>query len=210
MHLKRYIGPAFSYGWQGGPGFRTDIEDMVNGYEKRNGGWSQGRHAFRLGFQQLSPEAFRTIKDHHGICRGMLHAFLFQDGMDPVAVDEPFGVGDGATETFQLSKLSVGDGQEYRRIVTALYAPAGDGDASPVTPVVTADGDPTTAFTVDRDRGLITFDSAPSPGEVLRWSAPFSLWVRLDSDELKFSYDQPNGIYGELGVIEVKPPRLVS
>jgi uncharacterized protein (TIGR02217 family) len=210
MHLKIYLPARFSWGWSGGPRFNTDIVDMVNGYEKRNGNWANGRHAFKLGFKHLSPELFAELKGFHGVVRGMLHTFLFQDGMDPEAVDEIFGHGDGSTVTFQLSKLASGDGLAYARKVYALYEPGEGGVAIPVTPTVTVGGVAETDFTVDRERGLITLGTAPADEAELRWSGRFSLWVRLDRDELDFAYDEPNGIYGTLGLVEDKAPAPVT
>jgi uncharacterized protein (TIGR02217 family) len=206
MHLRRYLPAEFAWGWSGGPRFNTDIVPMANGAEKRNAVWSQGRHQYKCAFKHLSTQVFGKLKAHHGVVRGMLHAFLFNDGMDPEAIDEPFGIGDGVEKVFQLNKLSEADGQQYRRIVYALYRPGADGAAIASTPDITINGVPTNEFTVDHDRGTVTFTTAPANDAVLRWSGRFAVWVRLDRDELDFAMEYEQGIYGTLGAIEVKPP----
>ena len=105
------------------------------------------------------------------------------------------------------------DGVEYQRRVYAMYRPnpADSGEALEVTPTVTVGGTPTTAFSTDYDRGLITFDSPMSGDEVIRWSAPcFSLWVRFDNDRLPFSIDNKSGsefvVNGTVELLEIPPP----
>lgn len=209
-YLKAYIGAAYSHGWEGGPEFKTRIVDMANGRDRRNAEWAQPRHRFTLGFQHLNAESYASIKQMHLVARGMLHTFLHQDGLDPSATDELFGLGDGVEDEFQLSKLSVVSGVTYQRFVYALFVPGDNGIATDAPITVTINGEPTTAFTLDRDRGLIVFDDPPEVDAVLRWSGPYSLWVRFAQDWLPFSFDEPNGRYGTVDLLEDKAPPEVT
>lgn len=206
-HLKGYIPAKHSYGWSGGPEFKTRIVTLKNGRERRNGDWFQPRHRYMLEFQQLSKSAYAAVKSQHLVCQGMLRAFLFFDGLDNEADDELFAVAAAGQTEFQLSKLSVLDGVEYRREVYALYRPdANDpGTAVDSSITVTADGSPI-SVTLDRDRGIVT--TAPmAGGESMRWTGPFSVWTRFNRDWMPFSFDQPDGIYGSIDLIEVAPPQ---
>lgn len=207
MHLKSYIEPKFSWGWVGGQSFSTEIQEMGNGAEKRRGRWVYGRHRFRLNFSHLTREMFLSLKGHHGVCRGMLHGFLFLDWQDYEAVDELFGTGDGTTTVFQLTKITTRDGYPYRRLVTALYQPGPSGTAVQVNPTITVNNVAEAGVTFDHDRATVTFSSPPAVDAALRWSAPyFSMWVRYNRDELPFAFDQPEGLYGDVELIEIKPP----
>ncbi len=208
MRLKAYLEPTISYGWSGGPEFQTRITPLKSGRNRRNANWDQPRHRFTAPYQHLSNDAFRAIKKMHMVCRAQAHLFLFRDELDFEATNEQFGVGDGANKTFQLSKLSTIDGVSYSRNVYALYQPDPSilGASVEVDPVVTVNGTPTTAFTVDREQGLITFTAAPAASAVLRWTGAFSLWVRFGQDWLPFSFDQPDGTYGSIDLVEEFDP----
>lgn len=206
-YLRAQIEACEAFGWEGGPEFRTRIVEMQNKRERRNADWAEARHRFTLPFQNIDPDRYANIKQMHLVCRGMLHAFLYRDPLDNEADDELFGVGDGTQTTFQLSKLSVIDGVTYQRNVYAL---------PDVTPgfTVTANDSPVSAYTLDRDRGLITFDSPPANGSLLRWSGPFLVWVRFNQDWLPFSIDNrgPDGFAhnGTVDLMEVPPPETES
>lgn len=206
-YLRAQIEACEAFGWEGGPEFRTRIVEMQNKRERRNADWAEARHRFTLPFQNIDPERYANIKQMHLVCRGMLHAFLYRDPLDNVADDDLFAVGDGTQETFQLSKLSVIDGVTYQRNVYALPDSTPDFE-------VTANDSPVVAYTLDRDRGLITFDSAPPNGALLRWSGPFLVWVRFNQDWLPFSIDNrgPDGFAhnGTVDLMEVPPPETES
>lgn len=212
-YLKAYIPACEGYGWQGGPEFKTRIVEMSNGRERRNADWAQPRHRFTLPFLNIDPSEYSGIKQHHYVCRGMNHAFLYRDPLDYTAINELFDTGDGIRQEFQLAKLSVVDNVSYLRNVYALYSPAGDGDAMQATPVVTVNGVPT-AVTVDYERGIVMFSSAPANGALLRWSGEFSIWVRFNQDWLPFSIgSQTKDGYassGTIDLIELPPPDEVA
>lgn len=206
-YLRAQIEACEAFGWEGGPEFRTRIVEMQNKRERRNADWAEARHRFTLPFQNIDPERYSNIKQMHLVCRGMLHAFLYSDPLDNTADDQLFAVGDGTQATFQLSKLSVIDGVTYQRNVYALPDSTPDFE-------VTANDSPVVAYTLDRDRGLITFDSAPPNGALLRWSGPFLVWVRFNQDWLPFSIDNrgPGGFShnGSVDLMEVPPPETES
>ena len=206
-YLRAQIEACEAFGWEGGPEFRTRIVEMQNKRERRNADWAEARHRFTLPFQNIDPERYANIKQMHLVCRGMLHAFLYSDPLDSTADDQLFAVGDGTQTEFQLSKLSVIDGVTYQRNVYALPDSTPDFE-------VTANDSPVVAYTLDRDRGLITFDSAPPNGALLRWSGPFLVWARFNQDWLPFSIGNrtADGFAhnGSVDLIEVPPPETES
>lgn len=200
MYLDARLGACPGYGWEGGPEFNTRIVSLANGRERRNANWAQPRHKYSAPFLNISRDAYREIKKMFLVCEGQAHSFRFKDELDHVANDEQFGFGDGATDTFQLSMISVVDGVPYSRNVYALTS----------APVIYVDGVEESGLTVDLDRGIVTFVSPPANNAVLTWSGEFELWVRFNHDYLPFSLDNPNATNGSVEVIEVPPPELVS
>lgn len=199
-YINAYLQPCPGYGWAGGPTFMTNIVSLQNGREKRNAMWRQPRHKFTAPYLNISQEAFRAIKGMFLVCRGSAFAFRFRDENDFSADDAQFAVADGVKTNFQLGKLTLLGGQTFFREVYALAN----------QPVVTINGTLTTAFTVDLDRGTITFEDAPDNGAVLRWTGDFDVWVRFASDELSFTLDNPNRTNGSVDLIEVPAPAEVT
>ena len=197
-YINDYIKRCPAFGWEGGPGFSTQIVDLANGRERRNAQWSRVRHKYSLPFQNIRPDAYMGIKQMHLTCRGRLHAFRFRDALDHMAIAEPFAVADGTRVTYQLLKQSVIDGVQYAREVFAVV------DAQ-----VFIDG-VETAAAGDVRRGLVTFAVPPAAGAILTWSGTFDVWVRFDQDDLPFSIDNANAqgyfINGTVTLIEVPPP----
>lgn len=202
MYLRHFIGACEAFGWSGGPEFKTNIIELANGHERRNGGWAQGRHRYMLPFNNIEPDQYRAVRQMFEVCRGQLHAFLYRDRLDAVAVNEIIAAGDGVTTEFQLVKTSVIDGILYRRIVTAFA------DEDVIELLV--NGAPAGAYVLDRDRGLVRFSTPPGVGLTIAWSGPFAVWVRFANDWLPFAInDRGNeGFFttGSFDLIEVKPP----
>lgn len=201
-YLNAYIEKCPTFGWQGGPVFKTTIVTMRNGRERGNAEWQYARHSYSAPFRNIKPGAYMGIKQMHLVCRGRLYYFKFKDQLDHTADNEVFGEGDGAETTFQLRKVSTIDGVSYIR-ETYVIRPGG---------VFKVNGVPA-AHTVDLDRGLVTFSVAPANGAALSGDWEFDVWVRFDQDDLPFSIDNKTArnepaINGSVNLIEVPPPPL--
>lgn len=211
-YIRKYISTCEGYGWTGGPVFNTRIVRMATGRERRNAEQDQPQHVFSVPFNNISQSQYIPIKQMHLNRRGQWGCFLFLDRLDDVADDEFFAVAVGGDTEFQLSKWSIQDGVGYQSKVQAIYSPDANGDPvdSPVT--ITVNGSPTTAYTLDRDTGVITFTSPRTAGQVLRWSGNFSRWVRFARDDLPFSIDNKSGgefvVNGSVELMEMPPPAL--
>ena len=219
-YVQAYIKTCEAYGWSGGPGFNTRIVPKLNGRERRNADWDQPQHSYEVPFQNITQPLYAPIKQMHLHRRGAWGVFLYRDRLDWQAEDELFAVAEAGQDEFQLAKTSVIDGVAYLRYVYALYVPdpassassyqeAADSDVA-----ITVDGTPTSAYTLDRDRGTVLFDPPMAGGEVLRWSGTFSLWVRFQNDKLPFSIDNRSGgqyvTNGSVQLLEMPPPELTE
>ena len=202
-HLNAYLNDCIAYGFEGGPNFATQIIQLQNGREKRNALWAQAKHRYSASFLNISSEAYKELKRLHLVCRGQLHAFRFNDPLDNHVEDiENFAQGDGTTRSFQLSKTSVIDGVSYTR---GIYAPIDNDDFE-----VYINNVLTNQYTLDADRGIITFTgtNAPQIGDVIGWRGYFDVWVRFEQDDLPFTLDGPNARNGQVNLVEVAPPLL--
>lgn len=213
MHLRAFIDACEAFGWTGGQEFNTRIVALLNGRERRNANWAQGRHRYTVPFQNLKRAQYRAVRQMHEVCRGMEHAFLYFDPSAHEADNDVFAIGDGAASEFQLSTLSAIDGVSYQRLVRALYVPGDNGEAIESVIVVTVNGVPT-AVTPDYDRGTVLFAAPPAADTILRWSGEFSVWVRFNNDWLPFSIDNKSEDEfvhnGTVELIEVPEPEAAS
>lgn len=194
MFLNDRLAPTATYGFSGGPTFRTRIRSLRNQRERRNAEWMLARHVYSLPFQNIDEAALKELRRMFYAARGKLHTFRLRDPNDYQATNEPFGNADGVRTAFQLSKRSVADGLIYDRVVTL-----------PVNAVITVNG-AASAPTVNTTTGQVIFATAPASG-VLRWSGQFDVKVRFDQDELPFSLDtRSHGVArsnGSINLIEV-------
>lgn len=214
VYRRAYISTCEAFGWDGGPGFHTNIVTLANKHENANADWDQPQHFFSLPFLNILPALYTPIKQMHMNCRGRHGKFLYRDRLDYTVSDEILAIAEPGQDTFQLGKWSVIDGVSYFRHIYALYAPddSNPGEAVEITPVITVDGDPTTAFATDYDRGELVFDAPMTGGEELRLTlSSFSLWVRFDNDRLPFSIDNKSGgefvVNGTVDLLEMPPPK---
>ena len=209
-YVRAFIATCEAFGWTGGPGFNTDIQQLRSGRESRNADWQQVQHFYSVPFQSIDRSEYAPVKRMHMVCMGRLHCFLYRDQLDYTASDEIFAVAAPGQTVFQLSKTSTLDDVSYQRNVYALYAPGAGGEAIEVAPEITVDGVAATGVTVDPERGLVTFDSPMTGGELLRWSGEFAVWVRFDNDRLPFSItDNSDGEFvvdGSVELLEMFPP----
>ena len=174
--------PGFTF--QGGPEFSTNVQNLQSGAESRNADWAQCRHKYTAPFLNITNAAYLAIKDVFLVCQGKTHSFLHKDWGDYLANDAQFGIGDGATKVFQLSKVSkvAGTSATYTRVVNKPLVGA----------TFKVNGVPTAA-TYDIYTGLVTFAAAPADGAVLTWTGEFRVQVRFDIDYLPFTLDDKSG-----------------
>lgn len=193
-NVELAVHPA--YGWLSEPMFNTKIWTLRNGHEDRDSINSQVRHHFMLPVRNIpNDEYLLYIKAAFLATRGMKFSFLAKDESDYLALDEPFGVGDGAETVFQLNKLSTFGPLSYERIITR-----------PIGATVKIDG-VSVAPAIDTVTGLVTFAAAPADGAVLTWTGQFRIPSRFNSDALPMSIARPrahqHGMDGTIEVIEV-------
>lgn len=195
-YLNIYFPVCESYGWEGGPEFSTQIVTLQNGREFRNENFSVAQHRYTTNFQNISKEAANNIRKVFYACRGRSRVFRYIDALDSEATKEDFAVGDGTRTTFQIGKFTVLDGVEYFRYVYALRS----------FTLYVDDVEITSGFTVDMNRGTITFDTAPANNAVLSWTGEFDIWVRFDSDYLPFTLDNVDATNTQVNLLEMPPP----
>tara|TARA_R100000655_G_scaffold14716_2_gene33102 strand:+ start:5192 stop:6181 length:990 start_codon:yes stop_codon:yes gene_type:complete len=186
FHDKQ-LPPAIEYQSISGAGFSTIVQQTASGHEYRVSRQAQGRHRFRLRKALQTQQEAIDLKSFVLARRGSLHSFRLKDWLDystatngtaaPAASDSIIGTGDGTNKQYQLIKVyNDGGPTPYQRTISC---------PTTGTTVVSIDGAATTDFSVST-AGVVTLDSVPSVGQVVRAGCEFDVPVRFTQDVDKF------------------------
>jgi len=199
----------------GGARFNTSVLQLDSGFEKRNINWSVPISEFDIGFGlllkfQVDPADVQLDVDElinfFYIVNGMGHSFRMKDWSDfeigyengsTTGISRQFlGLGNDVKTDFQIFKRYAFGGQTFDR--TGLTKMVDNNKV-----VLTLDGllqNNPADYTIDADRGLFKFVTAPAstggtgPGgeELLEFRCEFDLHGRLDTDDLKVNLEMFN------------------
>lgn len=116
----------------------------------------------------------RLLLDFINARQAAYDTFLFEDRDDYTVTDEAFGIGDGVTVDFQLTRALKSAG-----FVEDIIAP------NAITNIK-VDGTPTSAYTLDSDTGIITFTAAPATGKIISATFTYYFRCRFMDDAVEF------------------------
>ena len=205
--VETQFPPQIQYSSSGGPMWRTEIVELNGGQEQRNLIWNDARHRYQISEFQTDDDIDAVIRFFHAM-QGQYHGFRFKDWADyqtgsnytaPTATDEVlFGTVDGANTEFQLAKNYTVGTNTYIRFIT-----------KPVTGTVLISLDDvtqteTTHYTIDHTTGLVTFNSAPTGGQVVKGGCQFDVPVRFDADMLDFQHSSFQAATASIPIVEIR------
>lgn len=164
------------------------ISRVSSGAENVRQIWSQPLHSFSLPVATRKHETIEALKSMWFITAGNAKTFPFRDPMDfaSVALEAPnqipvisnmdqfIGTGDGVNRDFQLVKRYEVGAEIFDRII---YLPVVD------SILVSINGTNSTAYTATRYGGIITFDTPPDDGDVIRAGFLFDVEVRFADND---------------------------
>ena len=156
------------------PSWSTKTKRATSGRERRTALWPYPLWTFSLSYEVVrhrpTNDELAVLWEFFNTVQGQFGAWLFVDPSDCQAASHAFGVGDGATATFQLTRAI----RTWSEPVYAVYQP-----------VILVGGTPTTAFTLVPN-GAVQFASPPAAGAALTWSGYFYFGCRFSQDDLSF------------------------
>jgi uncharacterized protein (TIGR02217 family) len=196
---------SVAMGARGGPVRRTEIVPLASGREERNTPWAHSRRRWNAAPGIKTREDIATLTAFFEARRGQLFGFRFRDPVDHASApdvtptDQPLGVGDGATTTFQLIKRYEDAGANYDRVITRPIAGSVRIAVDGLEQAVGSD------FSVDADTGKVSFSATPALGAVLTSGYRFDVPVRFDTDRLDISLEGFDaGEVSDLPLIEIR------
>lgn len=174
------------------PRFSTRLAQSDDGDEQASSRWAHPLYRFTMPEVARTQAVYEAVRDQWMVARGPRNTWPFRNPLDfascamvdpnernPAisAQDQRIGTGDGATTEFQLFKNYARNASIYRR---PIYLPIIGtvliwGGGSIISPA---------AYTVSRPGGIVTFDTPPDAGVVLRAGYLFDHEVRFESDDV--------------------------
>lgn len=189
-----------SWGAGGGPEFNTDIIVLGSGFEKRNSNWEEARHKFTVSHNFKNQSQLDELIEFFMSRKGMARGFRFRDWSDYKLELESIGVGDGVETEFQIKKTYTNSVSQVRNITKIVTQSDSDAIATEhgssastwevrVNSVLQTEGGGSD-YVVDRDTGVITFNSPVTNTHVITVSGEFDVPVRFDTDRMARTIDQ--------------------
>ncbi len=159
------------------PMWKTITHESVAGMEFRCALMTYPRYRISLSYEFLQAgSGYSELQQLIGFFnqrRGSWDDFLWLDSDDHAATESAFGVGDGSTKTFPISR----DYGGFREPVHSFVEP----------PSVYVDGVvQATPAAYSITGGKCTFVTAPASGALLTWTGQFYKRVRFSRDEAEF------------------------
>ncbi len=184
--------PGFSFITSKKPTWSTGIAEASSGRQRARQIWSYPKWQFKVGYEVLRDSATyleqQKLLAFFNAHAGRYQQFFFYDPSDNAVSNQQFGVGDGTTTTFQLSRSINAGAITFTEPVKGIAN----------TPTVAVAGTGTTAFTIG-PLGQVAFTSAPTSGAVLTWSGNFMFLCRFD-DDMVDTAQMMNGLWSAAGI----------
>jgi uncharacterized protein (TIGR02217 family) len=195
----------------GGPQRRTDVVVLGSGAEQRNARWANSRRRYDAGYGVKTFDALSQVIAFFEERRGRLYGFRWRDRLDHSsaapdtavsATDQVIGSGDGATDSFALSKTY---GSLYSPYQRPIAKPVAGSVRVAVAGVEATEG---SDFTVDAASGMVTFlpGHIPAGGEAVTAGFLFDVPVRFDTDYLEVDLSAfAAGAIPKIPLVEIRP-----
>lgn len=165
------------------PMFNTNTQRALSGRELRITYQLYPLYQYTLNYEFLRdtvafPEA-DTLIGFYLARQGSFDSFLFDDITDNTVTDMQFGVGDGATTGFQLTRAFGAGGNTFAEPVQNVHTLTNIKKAG-VTQTNPAN------YTIDAN-GFVTFAVAPANLAALTWTGTYYMRCRFLSDSIDMS-----------------------
>ena len=202
------LDPLSSDGWKPTHKIKAVVGDVDTGSSKRVQQWVDPIRFYAIPFENRTLERWTAMRDFHILRGGVVRGFLLWDIYSCFAQNQPIGVGNGTSKTFQLSTTISDAANSYTRtigypvpagtdlpinvaaLVNGLYGTAFTQAAVTVTVGGVARND----FTVSRTTGALTFTgAAPANGAAVLATFFYFTPVRFQNQDWDMTL---NGVYG--------------
>lgn len=194
-----------SYGFAGGPNFRTTKVQLRSGITRRNAERSLPLYKYRAPYNAIRGEHHSAVQSAYLACLGPVHGFRFKDWADYRLNNVVIGTADGTSDQeLQIVKPYTFGGITLNRTIkkpvdSTVFNVANGYVSNAVALSVTANDTPI-AFTIDYTTGIITLTGTDT--HVIRVTGEFDVPVYFEDDSLDFDFVNWDAHSGEIGLVE--------
>jgi len=187
------INSDYTFGFVGGPQWKTLKVPMASGHNRKNKDWSLPLGRWQTNYALLTPANQEALLAAFWVCGGGFSNFRFKDYNDFRVIDQVIGVGDGTSTPLQLVRnYQFGSVVFTRPIKLPLHAVIKDQD------------DNVLGATVNATTGMATPTSPWPNGKVLRWNGEFDVKVEFEEDYNPFTAAASNIRECPVRILEVR------
>ncbi len=172
-----------SHGSRGGPGFAVDVIQLDSGAERRVSRWAGARRSYDIRYGVRKDEDLMAVQVFFLAREGATHGWRYKDWVDFTTATDGFsahtdtdaqlGTGDASTVTSQLRKGYVSGSTTVWRNIEKPVASTVLASLDDVTKTEGVD------YSVDTTTGVITWNTAPGAGVVIKAGCEFDVPVRF-------------------------------
>jgi len=223
--------PKISFGFQGGPQFRTAIASNPGGYEQRNIDWSLARARYSASMETKTQAELDEVKDFFYAMRGRGIGFRFLDWRDYcsdqagiiTALQSGASVVNSSTQvpslpaagvlTPQVITASATAADQTHQLIKTYTVGSLAGDdyvrtiAKPIASHVRAyvDGVEDGSATVDTATGIVTLNTVIAGGEEITADYLFDVPSRFDQDFMPDTLEHfDSGTIDQIEIVELR------
>ena len=172
--------PGLAWEFKRVPMHKTQIKETVSGREYRGQLMNSPRYTYKATYEFLRDQRqgydeLRPLLGFFNARSGSFDDWLFNDADDNAATAMQFGLGDGATTQFQLTRTLGGTAEP-------VYEPNGAVSIFKSAVLQAQPGACSVSAT-----GLVTFVAAPAAAAPLTWTGAFYWRCRFVQDQLEFA-----------------------
>jgi len=203
------------FGFESGRHHSTTIQESIRGEETRTPGWSKHVRRFQVN-QNLGKADIDELREFLLLTRGGLNTFYVEDPFDfssaadhrgtPSHTDQMIGWGDSSNKVFQITKRYSQTQFDQSRYEISRNAIGITNLSVAVNGQLRVRAHSTLGYTFDRNNGLLTFNTAPTYGDVVTCGFNYLCLCRFDiaNDWLQVTHDAFDHGTVSLNVVEVK------
>ena len=166
---SRPLDSYIALGSSAGPEYQTEVIELSSGVEQRNRAWSYPRHRYLIGISAGKSTKIETLRQLFHSTAGAFNGFRFKDFNDYSSAtvqgdavaydDQAISAGDGVSLTYQALKNYTTLTTTVQRKISKLVAGSFVTGFTGTTPTAWSVQDTGSAWAIDEDTGIITYDA---------------------------------------------------
>lgn len=173
--------------------YKTTVCTAKNGYELRIANIDYPLLSYNIINDLKSKTEIENLVNFFKLTKGKAIGFKFKDWLDYKVNSQVIATADGENKDFQLIKTYLlGNHVQIRKITKPIEG---------TVKIYVNDIEDKTNISIDYEKGLVSFSSAPANNSIIKADFEFYVPVRFDTDKLDIT--MKNSKYGEIKELKI-------